>query len=93
MMQKYPAGRFMILYGVNMLIMTIFVWIAWSPLEKWFGERIVPYLVFALIGALLLVTISCYRNLKPRTTIILGTIGWIATFIVLYVHYSQETFK
>jgi hypothetical protein len=92
MMEKYPAGRFIILSGIGMLVVTIFVSIGWNPLERMVGEKIVPYLVFALIGVVLLAMISCYKNLKPSTTVIIGTIGWIATFVLLYIHYSEQKY-
>ncbi len=82
----------MLSYGVAMCAITVFLQFH-ETLEKALGEKVLPYVIFAVIGILLFATLWFYRAFKPSTTVIVGTIGWVATFILLYVHYSQETYK
>jgi len=91
-MEKYPAGRFILSYGVAMCFITALLEFT-GTFEKLFGEKVLPYLVFIVIAILVFSTLWFYRTCKSKTTVIIGTIGWITTFILLYIHYSNQTFK
>ena len=82
----------MLSYGAAMFAITVFLQFH-KALEKLVGENVLIYALFVIIGILVLATLWFYRTFRPTVTVIVGTIGWIATFVLLYAHYSQQTFK
>lgn len=88
-MDDYPFGRFLISGGIAMAVCAAYALFAVDYVEALVGENVSPYLVFVLIGVLVIAVGFFNDRFKANVTVPVGVIGWVITLIILFVHYSR----
>jgi hypothetical protein len=90
MMEHYPFGRFMLSSGLAMCLMTVLL--AFNKrLESFTGENLFPYVLCAAILVLVLGTLWLNRVASPKVAVLFGVLGWVATFVLLFIHFSNQS--
>ena len=66
---------------VFMAICTYFL----KPIERISGEKALPYVIVGIVMAVILVDRYFYERCPRRLVIPIGVIGWLVTFLLLFL--------
>ncbi|MGD0816366.1 MAG: hypothetical protein ABSA83_22465 [Verrucomicrobiota bacterium] len=79
-----PFGRYIVFSGTGMAFMAMCLFLL-KPLEHALSDRALPYVIFGIGILTIVVDRVFYHRCSPRTIILTGSIGWLLTFLLLFI--------
>ena len=73
-----------------MSVLIAFILYGVKSIEIWVGANATPYVVFVLLGVLLIAVGIFNDRFRARVTVPVGVAGWAIVLIMLLVHYSNQ---
>ena len=92
-MDKYPMGRFMISGGLAMMLILFYSFFFAERVENLVGESIALYLDLIVIGVFVIIIGFFNDAFKARITVPMGLIGWLISFIMLFIYSSNQSYE